>query len=174
MSSPFVGEIKMFGGNFAPRQYALCNGQLIPISQNTALFSLLGTNFGGDGKTTFALPDLRGRVPVQPGSGPGIRSYSIGEQAGEESVTLIQTEMPAHSHAAQCNSGKGNSSSPVGKVWAKDKSGLSSGYSTAQNGSLLSQQALAITGGSQPHNNMQPFVTLNFIIALQGIFPARA
>lgn len=174
MATPFVAEIKMFAGNFAPRQYALCDGQLISISQNTALFSILGTNFGGDGRVTFALPDLRGRVPIQPGSGPGLSNYSIGQQSGVESVTLLQSGMPAHNHVAQCNTGKGNSSSPVGKVWAKDKSGLSVGYSTAASANLLGQQALAPAGGSQPHNNMQPFMTVNFIIALQGVFPPRS
>jgi microcystin-dependent protein len=174
MASPFYGEIRMFGGNFAPRGFAFCDGQLLAISQNTALFSILGTTYGGNGTTNFALPDLRGRVAIQQGAGPGLRRYSLGESAGSEGITLTQGQLPAHNHIAGCNTGKGNSSTPVGKIWAKDKSGLSAAYSTVTDNGQMSPQALQTSGGSQPHNNMQPFLTLNFIISLSGIFPSRS
>jgi microcystin-dependent protein len=174
MSDQFVAEIRIFPFNFAPTGWAMCNGQLMPISQNTALFSLLGTTYGGDGKSTFALPNLQGSAPLQPGQGPGLSLYDLGQTGGEETVTLIQTEMPVHAHQASGASGNGPTS-PAGNTW-----GTGAGRTpppTYVDGSpnvTMSPITVAITGSSFPHNNMQPYLTLNFCIALQGIFPARS
>lgn len=170
---PFIGEIMLFAGNFPPRGYAFCDGQLLSIAQNTALFSLLGTNFGGDGQTTFGLPDLRGRVPVHSGGsqGPGLPFVSLGELSGEPSHTLASTEMPAHSHVALADTGNGTQSSPAGGLPARDPSG-SPAYGTNAVASLAGN-AISVSGGNQPHNNMQPYTGLNFCIALEGIFPPR-
>jgi microcystin-dependent protein len=173
---PFVAEIRIFPFNFAPKGWAFCNGQLLPISQNTALFSLLGTTYGGDGKSNFALPDMQGNTPMQEGQGPGLSSRFEGEQGGEQNVTLLQTEMPAHSHTAIAATG-GGQGSPAGNAWA---SGLKTGPSLysppgANNKDVaMNPLALNIAGGNLPHNNMMPFLTLNFCIALQGIFPPRS
>ncbi len=175
MSEPFVAEIRIFGFNFAPRGWAFCNGQLLPISQNTALFSLLGTTYGGDGKTTFALPNLQGSAPLQQGQGQGLSQYFLGEIGGESSVTLLESEIPAHSHAVNASSASGTSNDPTGNVWAAPtvaRQGIDVYGST--NGAAMSPQALSPSGGSQPHNNMMPYLTLNFCIALQGIYPARS
>lgn len=179
MSEPFIGEIIMFAGNFAPRNWAFCNGQLLPIAQNTALFSILGTMYGGDGQTTFGLPDLRGRVPVGVGSGPGLPPIVEGQVGGETSHTLIITEMPAHNHTAttqiNAQSGAGNSGAPGGKYPAASST-RDSIYSDATNATMnanAAQVTVGIAGGSQPHNNMQPYQGINFIIALYGIFPSR-
>jgi len=175
MSDQFVAEIRIFPFNFAPTGWAFCNGQLLPISQNTALFSLLGTTYGGDGKSTFALPNLQGSTPMQQGQGSGLSQRFLGEVGGEQNVTLIQTEMPIHNHGALGASCTGQNS-PVGNAWA---SGLKTGPSvytpsgTQSNDVAMSPVALAISGGSLPHNNMMPYLTLNFCIALQGIFPPR-
>lgn len=173
MSSPFVAEIRIFGFNFAPRGWAFCNGQILPISQNTALFSLLGTNYGGDGKSTFGLPNLQGSAPLHPGQGPGLSLRILGEIGGEQTVTLLSTEMPAHAHTAQGYPNAGGQN-PGGNSWSDANQRGISAYapSSAQN-VQMSPQALSISGGSVPHNNMMPFVTLNFCIALQGIFPPR-
>ncbi len=168
MAEPFLGEIKMFGGNFAPVGYAQCNGQLLPISQNQALFSILGTTYGGDGRTTYALPDLRGRVPIHFGQGPGLSSYVEGELGGTESVTLQASQMPSHSHSVNSNSGDASAPSPQGTVPAGQGA-----YAAAANGTLMNSGMIAATGGSQPHTNIQPFLAVNFIIALQGIYPTR-
>jgi microcystin-dependent protein len=174
MSDPFVAEIRIFPFNFAPTGWAFCNGQLMPISQNTALFSLLGTTYGGDGKSTFALPNLQGSAPLQPGQGPGLSLYDLGQTGGEETVTLLQTEMPVHAHQASGGSGSGPTS-PANNTW-----GTGAGRTpppTYVDGNPNVQMApitVAIAGGSQPHNNMQPYLTLNFCIALQGIYPARS
>jgi microcystin-dependent protein len=175
MSDPFVAEIRIFPFNFAPKGWAFCNGQLMPISQNTALFSLLGTTYGGDGKSTFALPNLQGSTPMQQGQGPGLSQRFLGEQAGEENVTLLVTEMPAHTHTAMAASNSGSPlPSPVGNAWS---SGLKTGPSlyapSSGNDVAMSPVAVSISGGSLPHNNMMPYLTLNFCIALQGIFPPR-
>lgn len=172
-SEPFVAEIFMGGMNFAPRGYATCQGQLLPIAQNTALFSLLGTTFGGNGQTTFALPDLRGRVPMGWGQGPGLSPRDLGETGGEENTTLLVTQIPAHNHLLNASSEAGDSSVPTGKVLANtgalDKEYRTLGASTVQ----LNASSISATGGNQPHNNLQPFLVLNFYIAVEGIFPSR-
>ena len=176
MSQPFLGEIRIFAGNFAPYQWALCNGQLMPISQNTALFSLLGTQYGGNGTSNFALPNFQGMGPMHFGNGAGLTPRSIGQIAGEATVTLIQSQMPAHNHAAVCDLAVGTSSSPVDNIWAENKKGKGaiSFYSDVVPGSnAMSPLALALTGGGQPHNNLAPYLVMTFIIALNGIFPSR-
>jgi microcystin-dependent protein len=170
MATPFIGQITMFGGNFAPFGYAFCNGQLLSIAQNTALFALIGTTYGGDGQTTFGLPDLRGRVPVHQGQGPGLQSYVIGQNGGTETVTLITSQVPAHSHTLAANSNPGDSSSPANSFFAAVSSSI---YSSSAPNAQMNAAAVGLAGGSQPHDNMLPFLVINFIIALQGIFPSR-
>ena len=171
MSEPFIAEIKIFAGNFAPRGWALCNGQLLPLAQNTALFSLVGTTYGGNGKTTFALPDLQGRAPMHPGQGPGLSERQLGETGGVETVTVTEAQIPSHAHRAQASHGDTFADSPS----ALTLLGITRGHLTYASGSPVDMAAdtLAVTGGSQPHNNMQPYLTINFIIALTGIFPYR-
>jgi microcystin-dependent protein len=172
MSDPFVAEIRIFAGNFPPTGWALCNGQLMPISQNTALFSLLGTTYGGDGKSTFALPDLQGRAPMHPGQGPGLSLRDLGEAAGQPAVTLLQTEMPFHSHAKSALTTPASAFAPSNTtILARSVGG--NAYVTGAPDAALAPGAIQPAGGGQPHNNMQPFLVLNFIIALQGIFPQR-
>ena len=166
MSEPFLGEIVMFAGNFAPRGWAFCNGQLLPISQNTALFSILGTTYGGNGQTTFALPDLRGRAPVHAGQGPGLSNYALGESTGVESITLTTGQMPAHQHAQPATNAEEGTNRPSNAVPAKG--GV---YAGATDGTTLAPTTTA--GSSQPHSNIQPVLAVNFIIALEGIFPSR-
>jgi len=173
MSDPFIGEVRMFGGNFAPRNWALCDGQLLAISQNTALFSLLGTTYGGDGTTTFALPDLRGRVPIHAGSGPGLTPRNLGVKVGTEYEYLNITQV-AHTHNILSYSNTGGSNSPSGNYFAKSSvagRAVNSYHTTDNNG--IPKLLTNFSGGSQPHNNMQPFQCVNFIIALQGIYPSR-
>jgi microcystin-dependent protein len=175
MSDPFVAEIRIFAGNFAPKGWALCDGQLMPISQNTALFSLVGTMYGGDGKSTFALPDLQGASPMHAGqlSGSGT-IYDQGQEGGESSLTLLQSEMPVHSHTMQGSIDDADLRIPSpARVLAKSSGGFAYSTNTTQLGSTLAPQALSIAGGSLPHNNMQPYLVLTFIVALQGVFPAR-
>jgi microcystin-dependent protein len=174
MSSPFLGEIVLFAGNFAPRSWAFCAGQVLAISQNTALFSILGTTYGGNGQTTFALPDLRSRVPVGQGQGPGLSSYSLGQQAGDESITLTVNEMPAHSHAATvaCFNGDGNTGRSRG-AFPADNSQSNTYNTTADNQMNPAMVQVGLAGGSQPHPNIQPYTTLNYIICVEGIFPSR-
>jgi microcystin-dependent protein len=166
MSDPFIGEIKVVGFNFAPRGWALCDGQLLPIADNDALFSLIGTTYGGDGQTTFALPDFRSRIPIHRGAGS-----SIGEIGGTETVTLTVNQIPTHTHPAQAQSGAGNQPGPGGNIWAS--SGLNQ-YNSSAADSNMNPLAITSMGGSQPHDNMMPFLTINFVIALEGIFPPRA
>ena len=173
MSNPFLAEIRIFTGGFAPKGWAQCDGQLMPISQNTALFSLLGTTYGGNGTSNFALPNLQGCAPMQAGQGPGLTLRDLGETAGEQTVTLLQTEMPAHSHTALA-AGSGGGDSPVGNSWASGIKGRPDAYAATGNNTPMNQFALSIAGGDQPHNNMMPFLGLMFIIALQGVFPARS
>jgi microcystin-dependent protein len=163
---PFVAEIRIFPFNFAPKGWAWCDGQLLPLSQNTALFSLLGTTYGGNGQTTFALPDLRGRAPLSPGQGPGLASYSLGEVGGVESVTLLSTQMPAHTHAQPAANGQQTTNRPNGAVPARG--GV---YADSGDGAALDPTSSA--GGSQPHENRSPYLALNYIIALEGIYPSR-
>jgi microcystin-dependent protein len=175
MSDPFVAEIRIFAGNFAPKGWAFCDGQLLPISQNTALFSLLGTTYGGDGKSTFALPDLQGRSPMQHGQGPGLSFRQLGEMSGTETVTLLQTEMPQHTHRVQAVTRSqftvGNTNSVEGNLLASPRTGNQ--YTPNLVPQMMAPLSVGMTGGSQSHNNMQPYLTLTFIIALQGIFPPR-
>lgn len=175
MSNPFLAEVRIFTAGFAPKGWAQCDGQLMPISQNTALFSLLGTTYGGNGTSNFALPNLQGCSPMQAGQGPGLTLRDLGETAGEQTVTLLQTEMPAHSHTALGASGTG-AATPVSNAWASGaKLGGGNLYTgSGSNNVPMNPFATSIAGGSQPHNNMQPFLGLMFIIALQGVFPARS
>jgi microcystin-dependent protein len=174
MSSPFVAEIRMFGFNFAPTGWAQCNGQLLPISQNTALFSLLGTFYGGDGKSTFALPNLEGSTPLHQGQGPGLSDRFIGEVSGSESVTLLVTEIPAHTHQLMANPVTGGLSSPVGNLWSplagRTPPNL---YFNGNTDTSMNPFTIGISGGGLPHNNMSPYLVVNFCIALQGVFPPR-
>lgn len=174
MSNPFVAEIRIVGFNFAPKGWAQCNGQLLPISQNTALFSLLGTSYGGDGKSTFGLPNFEGSAPIHQGQGAGLSQRFIGESGGEQNITLLITEMPAHSHAAQSNTAGGNNNSPANNLWSTLGTTRTPPplYFNAQN-TQMNPLATGAAGGSQPHNNMSPYLVLNFIIAMQGVFPAR-
>ena len=175
MSNPFVAEIRIFAGNFAPTGWAQCNGQLMPISQNTALFSLLGTTYGGDGRSTFALPNLQGSAPMQAGQGPGLSLRDLGETGGEPAVTLLQTEMPAHNHTVSADSGGGSSGDPTNNVWAAAVVARQAENLYASGaGATMHPLALSTAGGGLPHNNMPPYLTLTFIIALQGIYPARS
>jgi len=172
MADPFVAEIRIFPFNFAPKGWALCDGQILPISQNTALFSLLGTTYGGDGKSNFALPDLQGRAAMQPGQGPGLSLRDLGETGGSETVTLLESEIPTHSHALTASTADGLSQSAAGQEYA---AGIGVGmYSAPANNVALSPSSVAPSGGGQPHNNMQPYLTLSFNIALQGVFPPRS
>jgi len=178
MSEPFVAEIRIFAGNFAPRSWALCNGQIIAISQNTALFSLLGTTYGGDGRTTFALPNLQGRVPMHPGSGPGLTTRRLGEHIGTETVTLTEAQMANHTHTMRGSEDTGTSNDPTGCIPAKfpgERGGAPNAYQSAPtNWVQMASSILGTTGGNSAHNNMQPYLALNFIIALQGIYPSRS
>ncbi len=177
MANPFVGEIRIFGFNFAPVGWALCQGQILPISQNTALFSLLGTFYGGNGTTNFALPNFQGLVPVNQGQGTGLSNYNIGQSGGQATVTLATTQMPAHSHGVHCLSGGGNSNTPVAHGFAEVVAGRGSInlYAAAPDSTTtMNGAALTSTGGGQSHNNMAPYLCLNFCIALQGVFPARS
>src|SRR5438309_7341183 len=174
MSNPFLAEIRIFTGNFAPKGWALCDGQLMPISQNTALFSLLGTTYGGDGKSNFALPNLQGCAPMQAGQGPGLSLRDLGETGGEQTVTLLQTEMPAHSHGVQAAATGGGVSSPASNDWSSGLKGHAPAYAASgANNVQMNPFGTSIAGGNLPHNNMPPFLGLTFIIALPGVFPPR-
>jgi microcystin-dependent protein len=172
MADPFVAEIRIFPFNFPPKGWAHCDGQLLPLSQNTALFSLVGTMYGGDGKSTFGLPDLRGNVPVHQGQGQGLSQYDIGETGGAETITLLQTEMPAHAHTARADTGDPADTTTPGPTVAFGQAGAAV-YQPAADTSLAFE-ALAPTGGGLPHNNLMPYLTLYFNIALQGVFPPRS
>lgn len=175
MSEPFIGQIIMFGGNFAIRGYAMCNGQLLSIAQNTALFSILGTTYGGNGQTTFALPDLRSRVPIHFGQGPGLSSYSLGQVSGTESVTLTTGQMPAHNHpatvVANASAEATSDTLPNGNFLAEGNNYRNT--SNAQMNANAVQVTIGIAGNSQPVSILQPYLALNYLIALEGIFPSR-
>ena len=171
---PFVAEIRVFGFNFAPPGWALCNGQLLPISQNTALFSLLGTYYGGDGKTTFALPNLQGSAAVSQGQGPGLSQYFVGQEGGTPAATLLQSEIPAHTHQAQASNEGAEVQAPAAdRSLARSQPGYAYQSNTAGNLVQMSAQTTSVVGSSFPHENMPPALVLNFCIALQGIFPPR-
>jgi microcystin-dependent protein len=172
MADPFVAEIRIAGFNFPPTGWAFCSGQILPISQNTALFSLLGTTYGGDGKSTFALPNLQGSAPMQPGQGQGLSLHDLGESGGSETVTLLNSEMPLHAHSLNISTQPAIARQPGGQLTAV-ASGV--GFYGPNNtpSTTLAPQAASVGGSSFPHNNMQPYLTLNFIIALQGVFPPR-
>jgi len=177
MAEAYIGEIRIFAGNFAPKGWALCNGQLLSIAQNTALFSILGVQYGGDGKTTFALPNMQGAAPVHQGAGQGLTPRTVGQTFGSPTVTLLTTEIPAHNHVPQGIAANGNTTTPTNAYWAQTDTGgrrpvpvpLYNDTADVQ----MSPVAVNVAGGSQPHNNMQPFLAMNFIICLQGEFPSR-
>ncbi|HEX2254760.1 MAG TPA: tail fiber protein [Thermoanaerobaculia bacterium] len=172
MADPFVAEIRIFPFNFAPKGWAWCDGQLMPLSQNTALFSLLGTTYGGNGKSNFALPDLQGSAPMHPGQGPGLSLHDLGETAGSETVTLLESEIPAHSHALRASTEVGEENDPVSAALAGSVGNTM--YRPAGGAQVaMSFNALAPAGGDAPHNNMMPYLTFYFCIALQGVFPPR-
>jgi microcystin-dependent protein len=175
MADPFVAEIRIFPFNFAPKGWAFCDGQLLPISQNTALFSLLGTTYGGDGKSTFALPDMEGNSPMHPGQGPGLSLHDLGEIGGSETVTLLESEIPAHAHTLMASGTSSTKPNPAGNALTRIQSGATP-YVPPAGAPLVSFSPSALTpaGGNQPHNNMMPYLTLNFCIALQGVFPPRS
>jgi len=173
MADPFVAEIRIFPFNFAPKGWAFCDGQLLPISQNTALFSLVGTFYGGDGKSNFALPNMQGNAPMFWGQGPGLSLHDLGETGGSQFVTLLESEIPSHSHAMKADTQDNADTNVVSSAASFAKSMGGTLYQDASNNTQLNAQALAPAGGDQPHNNMQPYLTLNFCIALQGVFPAR-
>jgi microcystin-dependent protein len=173
MADPFVAEIRIFPFNFAPKGWAFCDGQLLPLSQNTALFSLLGTTYGGNGKSTFALPDLQGRSPMHPGQGPGLSLHDLGETGGSETVTLLESEIPVHAHIMRGSTDDAALQAPSPQR-TFGRSGNGSAYQLSNaNLTQLAAEALAPAGGDQPHNNLMPYLTLNFCIALQGVFPPR-
>ena len=180
MADPFVAEIRIFPFNFAPKGWAFCDGQLLPLSQNTALFSLLGTTYGGNGKSNFALPNMQGNAPMHPGQGPGLSLHDLGETGGSETVSLLESEIPSHSHSLAATSNQATSASPAGNTFAKGfwdtgqgQTGAVNLYSTQAPTVQLADTAIAPAGGDQPHNNMMPYLTLSFCIALQGVFPPR-
>ncbi len=174
MSNPYVGEIRVVGFNFAPFGWALCNGQILAISQNTALFSLLGTFYGGDGKSTFALPNLQGLAPMHQGSGVSLTPRNIGETGGETAVTLLSTQIPSHTHVAQSAVASTSSAPAPNTIFGGGGRGKEPAYAPAGTPAAMSAQAVGTAGGNGPHNNMPPYVTLNFIIALQGVYPPRS
>jgi microcystin-dependent protein len=172
MSEPFIAEIKIFAGNFAPRGYAFCDGQLLSIAQNTALFSLVGTTYGGDGRTTFGLPDLKDRAPMHVGTGPGLTQRRLGYKSGEDTVTLNLSQIPSHTHQPRASSQENNQTSPATHVWGNGNEKALYRQSATYN-TNLGPGTISPVGGNQRHNNMQPYLTLSFIIALVGLYPSR-
>ena len=170
MSEPFVGEIRMFAGNFAPRGWAFCDGQLLAVSQNDALFSLLGTIYGGDGRTTFGLPDLRGRIPIHAGSGPGLSPRRLGAKAGSEKETVTVNNLPSHSHTFKASSEIADNTNPINNTFGDSSFDL---YILEDPDISMADNAISYTGGSRSHTNLMPFLCINFIIALFGIYPSR-
>ena len=175
MSEPFLAEIRIFAGNFAPRGWAFCDGQLLPIAENTGLFSLIGTTYGGDGRTTTALPNLQGRSPMHPGRGPGLTARRLGEKVGVETVTLAEAQIPSHSHTARAVNSPAARGGPTNtRALAESGSGDAYQSNTTANLVDLASETLSTTGGSQAHTNLQPYLVLNFIIALVGLYPSRS
>jgi microcystin-dependent protein len=172
MANPFLAEIRIFPFNFAPRGWAFCDGQLMPLSQNTALFSLLGTTYGGDGKSNFALPNMQGNAPMHPGQGPGLSLHDLGETGGSDTVTLLESEMTQHSHGLTASNQEGTDQSPINEMFAGGVGGINL-YAAPASIIQLPDVTVAPAGGDQPHNNMMPYLTLNFCIALQGVYPPR-
>jgi microcystin-dependent protein len=175
MADPFVAEIRIFGFNFAPTGWATCDGQLLPISQNTALFSLLGTIYGGNGQSNFALPNLQGRAPMHPGQGPGLSSHDVGEAGGSSTVSLLASEIPSHSHSLMGAGSTATKTAAVNNSFARGSAILP--YRAPPVGATLATlaaEAVSVAGGDQPHNNMMPYLTMNFCIALQGVYPSRS
>ncbi len=175
MSEPFIAEIRIFAGNFAPRSWAFCDGQLLPVAQNTALFSLIGTTYGGDGRTTTALPNLQGRAPMHPGRGPGLTARRLGEKVGVETVTLNEAQIPSHNHTARVSGTPAQPGAPT-NTSSFTRSSAGAAYQTDTTANLvdLASETLSTTGGGQVHTNVQPYLTLNYIIALQGLYPSRS
>jgi len=173
VADPFVAEVRIFPFNFAPKGWAFCDGQILPLSQNTALFSLLGTTYGGDGRSNFALPNLQGNAPMHPGQGPGLSLHDLGETGGSDTVTLLESEIPGHGHPLQASNQPGEDPAPGGELLGRSVG--ASLYQTATGSNLvqMADEALAPAGGDQPHNNLQPYLTLNFCIAMQGVYPPR-
>jgi microcystin-dependent protein len=170
---PFVAEIRIFPFNFPPKGWAFCDGQILPLSQNTALFSLLGTTYGGDGKSNFALPNMQGNAPMHPGQGPGLSLHDLGETGGSDTVTLLESEIPSHNHAAMAAVNPGTSRLPSPTVGLSRSAGLSAYQPSTAGAVTMNDNTIAPAGGDQPHNNLQPYLTLNFCIALQGVYPPR-
>jgi microcystin-dependent protein len=173
VADPFVAEVRIFPFTFAPKGWAFCDGQLLPISQNTALFSLLGTNYGGNGQSTFALPNMQGKAAMQPGSGPGLSLHDLGEEGGSDTVTLLQTEIPAHTHTLRGSTASGDNPTPGGNTLARPGQTTIYQQNSSANLVQMAPEALPPAGSDQPHNNLMPYLTLHFCIALQGIFPPR-
>jgi microcystin-dependent protein len=172
MSESYVGEIRMFAGSYAPQGWAFCDGSLVSIAENDVLFTLIGTTYGGDGVNTFGLPDLRGRVPIHQGAGPGLSTRTLGEAGGEETVTLTTPQIPAHNHAALANNASGNADTPANNFWAA--SATTTQYVPGdQANTAMGANAIVFAGGNQPHDNMLPFTTISFIISLYGIYPQQ-
>jgi microcystin-dependent protein len=174
MADPFVAEIRIFPFNFAPRGWAWCDGQLLPISQNTALFSLLGTTYGGNGLSNFGLPNIQGSAPMHPGQGPGLSLHDLGETGGSETVTLLNSEIPSHTHSLMSTTSPASGRDPSNNPLARSRNGLAYQTNITQNLVNMAPQAVSPTGGDQPHNNLQPYLTFYFCIALQGVFPPRS
>ena len=174
MADPFVAEIRIFPFNFAPKGWAFCDGQLLPLSQNTALFSLLGTTYGGDGKSNFALPNMQGNAPMHPGQGPGLSLHDLGETGGSETVSLLESEIPAHSHTMMAQNQAANLDTPApDRTFSRSSGGFAYKAPPYTTVVQFSDNMIAPAGGDQPHNNMMPYLTLNFCIALQGVYPPR-
>lgn len=174
MADPFVAEIRIFPFNFAPKGWAWCDGQILPLSQNTALFSLLGTTYGGDGRSNFALPNLQGSAPMHPGQGPGLSLHDLGESGGSDAVTLLESELPFHQHRLRASLDPGDLFAPGPSASLASSTGAAAYHQSTASPVQMAPQALAAAGGNQPHNNLMPYLTLYFAIALQGVFPPRS
>lgn len=173
MSEPFIGQIMAVGFNFAPRGWAMCDGQLLPISQNDALYALIGTTYGGDGVTTFALPDLRSRIAIHQGQGPGLTNRPIGQASGTETVTLTSNQMPSHTHPVSATAVNADKPTPANNIWATEPTTGTFFYGAGPTDSTMSPQTISTAGGNQPHDNLMPYLTMTYVISLFGIFPSQ-